>query len=73
MDDVRYAAELTVRIAGAKGDFAAFVLDAGVPALQRYGALEDPGVRLDFSRGTLTLGIRGLGIPRAVDDLGRYI
>ena len=38
MGDVRFAADITGRIAGAKGNFPAFVLGAGIPALLRKGA-----------------------------------
>ena len=38
MGDVRHAADITAGAAGAKGNFTAFVLDAGSPALLRKGA-----------------------------------
>ena len=38
--DVCFAADITVGIAGAKGTFTAFVLDADIPALLCKGALE---------------------------------
>ena len=60
MGDVRLAAGITAGIAGDKRNFSAFVLDAEIPALLRKGG------RLDFSRDTLTLGLR-------VHDMGQYI
>ena len=38
MGDVRFAADITVGVAGSKGNFAAFVWDAETPALLREGA-----------------------------------
>ena len=43
MGDVRFAANITVGIAGAEGNFTAFVLDADIPASLRKGALEALG------------------------------
>ena len=61
--DVEFAADITVGIAGAKGNFTAFVLAADIPAFLRKGALEAMGGRLDFFRDTLTLGFGGTEIP----------
>ena len=51
----RRAADTPVGIAGNKGEFAAFALEADIPALLRKGALEARGGRLDFSRDISTL------------------
>ena len=61
MGAVRLAVDITAGIAGARGNFAAFDLDAAIPAFSRKGALEALEGRPDFSRGTLTL--RFLALP----------
>ena len=58
-----FAADITVRTAGAKGNFATFVLDSDIPALLRKGAPEALGGRLHFSEDTLTLGPEGRKFP----------
>ena len=63
MGDVRFAVDIAMGIGGAKGSFTTFVLDSDTPALWIKGALEAPGGRLDFSRDTLTLGLRGWELP----------
>ena len=73
MGDVEIAADITAGIAGPKGAFTDFALDAEIPALLRKGALEALRGRSDFSRGTPTLGSRGVGIPPKVNDMGHYI
>ena len=71
--DVCFAADITVGIAGAKGTFTAFVLDADIPALLCKGALEALAGQLDSARNTLTLGTRGIEIPLKVNSMGHYI
>ena len=66
MGNVKFAADITVGIAGYKGTFTAFALVSDIPALLRNGALEDLRGRLDFPRDTLTPGFRGVGIPLKV-------
>ena len=73
MGGVCHAADITVGIAGSKGTFTAFVLDADIPALLRKGALEALAGQLDFARNALTLGSRGVEIPLQVNDAGHYI
>ena len=48
MGDVRFAADKTRGIAGAKGNSTAFVLDADIPALFRKMVSESLGGRPDF-------------------------
>ena len=52
---VRRAADILVGVAGNTGKFTAFVLDAGIPALLRRGAMEALGGRLDLLRDLLVL------------------
>ena len=56
--EARYAADITVGIAGYKGSFTAFVLDAEIPALLCKGALEALYAKLDFVKGTLVSAAR---------------
>ena len=58
--NVCFAADITVGIAGAKGAFTAFALDADIPALLCKGASEALAGQLDFARSTLTLGPEAL-------------
>ena len=51
--EVQYAANVTVGIAGRKGTFTAFAMDAEIPALLRKGALEALGAQLDFAKDAL--------------------
>ena len=67
---VRFVADITVGVAGATRNFAAFVLDADIPAVLHRGASESLGGQLDFSRVTLTSGFRGAQIPPKVNDMG---
>ena len=53
--EVRYAADIVVGIAGRRGAFTAFVMDAEIPALLRKGALDALGAQLDFGKGALSL------------------
>ena len=63
MDDVRYAADISADIAGAKDNFAAVALAADLPALLRKGALGALRGKLDFSWYSLTFGFRGWEFP----------
>ena len=60
-------------VAGRKGAFTAFVLDAGIPALLRKGALEALGAQLDFEKDTLSLLRHGICAPLRVNAMGHYI
>ena len=71
--DACFAGDFTPGVARAKGNFAALMLDAGIPALSREGALEALGGQLDFSCDTLTLGLRGVESRLEVNDMVRYI
>ena len=53
MGHVKFAADITVGGAGAKGAFTARALDADIPAVLRRGASEALGGRLDFFRAPL--------------------
>ena len=70
--EVRYAADITVGIAGRKGSFTAFVLDAEIPALLCKGALEALSAQLDFAKGTLWLERHGICVPLGLSDMGHY-
>ena len=70
MCDARFAADISASIAGSKGNFAAFVLVAEIPALLRGGAFEALRERLGFPRDILALGFRGVGISPEVHKTG---
>ena len=71
--EVQYAANITVGIAGRKGTFTAFVMDAEIPALLRKGALEALGAQLDFAKDTLLLERHGICVPLGLNAMGHYI
>ena len=71
--EVQYAANISVGIAGRKGTFTAFVMDAEIPALLRKGALEALGAQLDFAKDTLLLERRGICVPLGLNAMGHYI
>ena len=71
--EVQYAANITIGIAGCKGTFTAFVMDAGIPALLRRGALEALGAQMDFAKDTLLLERRGICVPLGLHSMGHYI
>ena len=48
LGEVRHAADVPVGVAGSKGKFTAFALDADIPVSLRKGASETAGGRLDF-------------------------
>ena len=60
-------------IAGCKGTFTAFVLDAEILALLRKGALEALGAQLDSEKGTLLLLRHGVCAPLKFNAMGHYI
>ena len=68
--EVQYAANISVGIAGCKGAFTAFVMDAEVPALLRKGALEALGAQLDFAKDTRLLERRGICVPLGLNAMG---
>ena len=53
--EVQHESDIEVGIAGCRGAFMAFVLDAETPALLRKGALGALGAQLDFGMDTLSL------------------
>ena len=71
--EVKHAADIKVGVAGRKGTFAAFVLDADIPALLRKGALEALGAQLDFDKDMLSLLRHGVRVPLGVNAMGHYI
>ena len=64
LNEVRHAAHIPPSIAGNKGKFAAFVLDADIPALLRKGAMEAMSGQLDFSRDVSVLRNKGWRFSR---------
>ena len=56
MGDVRFAAGVTVGIAGDKRNFMASVLDQDIRSLLRKGTLGALGGQLDCPRDTLAMG-----------------
>ena len=73
LGNVRHAADINVGIAGRRGAFAAFALEANLPALLRGGALEALGGQSDFARVVLTIQSHGADIPLYGNVMGRYI
>merc|ERR1712052_65500 len=71
--EVQYAANISVGIAGCKGTFTAFVMDAEVPALLRKGALEALGAQLDFAKDTLWLERHSICVPLGLNAMGHYV
>ena len=71
--EVKHAADIKVGVAGCKGAFTAFVLDAYIPALLRKGALEALGAQLDFEKDTLSLLRHGVRVLLRVNAVGHYI
>ena len=55
------------------GKFAAFALEADIPALLRKGALEALGGQVDFSRGLSPLRKQGVRTPLQLNHMGRYV
>ena len=66
---MRCAADSPVGIAGNHGEFAAFVLEAGIPALLRKGAAEPLRWHFDFPRDILTLRKHGVETHRESNNL----
>ena len=60
-------------IAGIRGIFTAFALEAEIPALLREGAMEALGGQLDFLRGSFNLPRQGVQKRLGVDRVGHYI
>ena len=60
-------------IAGFRGTFTAFALDAEIPALLRTGDLEALGPQLDFVRDTLSPLRHGVCVPLSVNAMGHYV
>ena len=63
LGEVRHAADIPMGIAGRKGMFTSFVLEADIPPLLRRGAAEALGGQLDFLRDSLNLGRKAAQIP----------
>ena len=70
--EVRHAACIPAGVAGSKGMFIAFVLDADIPALLRKDAVEALGGQLDFSRDSSVLLKEGVASPLRANMLGDY-
>ena len=68
--DVGFAADVTVGLAGSKGQFTAFALDSDIPALLSKGALESLRGCLNFSTHELTLESIGKTVPLALNKVG---
>ena len=66
LGQVSQAADIPVGVAGSKGNFPAFALEADIPALLREGAVEALGRPPDFSRDVSTL-------IKRVNRMGHYI
>ena len=71
--EVKRASDIKVGVAGCKGTFTAFVLDADTSALLRKGALEALGAYLDFEKDALSLLRHGVRVPLGVNAMGHYI
>ena len=73
LGEVRHAVDILAGVAGKKGNFTAFVLEADIPALLRKGAMEKLGGQLDFLHGSRALHPQGVKIPLGVNRMGHYI
>ena len=62
-----------MRIAGCKGAFAAFVLDADIRSLLREGALEALGGQLDSCCDVVSLRKQGVDLSLELSHVGRHI
>ena len=71
--EVKHAADIKVGIAGRKGAFTAFVLDADIPASLREGALEALGAQSDFEKDMLSLLRHGVRAPLRGNAMGHHI
>ena len=71
--ELRYEADIKVAIAGCRGAFTACVLEAGIPALWRKGALEALGGQLEFERDISTNRNHGVDVPPKVNEMGRSV
>ena len=71
--EVRHAADVPVGIAGNRGMFTAFALEAEIPALLREGVMEALGGKSNFLRGSLNLPRQGAQKRLGVNRVGRYI
>ena len=60
-------------VAGNRGTFTAFALEADIPALLRKGAMESPAGQLDFLHGPLNLHRRLAQKPLGGNRVGHYI
>ena len=63
---------MPVGLAGRREEYAAFLLEAEIPALLREVALEDLGAQLEFPRKISTLRERGAYIPLKLNRMGHY-
>ena len=59
-------------IAGCRGAFTDFVLDADIPALLCKGALEALGGQLDFERDILAMREHGVDVPLSANEMRHY-
>ena len=71
--EVKHAADIKVGVAGRRGAFTAFVLDADIPAVLREGALEALGGQLDFERDALSFRTHGMNDPLNANEMGHYV
>lgn len=70
--EARFTADLPGS-AGCRGELAASVTDAGIPAILRKGAVEALGGQSQVARDMLTLRNQGADIPPKVNQTGRNI
>ena len=70
LGEVRSAADIPVGVAGGRGKVAAFLLETGIPALLRRGALEALGWQLGVPRNVWMLNNLGVDAPLQVNRTG---
>ena len=68
--EVRYVADPKVGIAGRRGAFAAYAMEADIPASLRKGALEAVGGRSDSARDARAIRNHGVDIHQRVGEMG---
>ena len=70
---MKHAPDIKVRVAGCKGAFTAFALDADIPASSRKGESKALSGQLDFGREIVTIRKRGVRVPLRANAMGRYV
>ena len=71
--EVRFSADILAWTAGGRGEVAAFLMDADIPALLRKGEPQYLGRQLDPPRNVSTFGRLAAGVPLKVIGAGHFV